>query len=152
MIRSLLAAAAGFTMLAPSVTLADARASEPEALLRQYVELWNAGDAEAISSRIYRLPPTNPFATRAGLEAEFARLKADGYSRSVTHALDGCLLTPTQAMVQLRFTRLKTDGAPLGPKDRATLYLVRKFPEGWRITDLIGMSPTARLTCTSATD
>jgi len=55
-------------------------------------------------------------------------------------------------MVQLRFTRLKTDGAPLGPKDRATLYLVRKFPEGWRITDLIGMSPTARLTCTSATD
>ena len=152
MIWRLLAAAAGLALLAPPVALADARAAEPEALLRQYVELWNAGDAEAISSKIYRLPPTHPFATRAGLEAEFTRLREVGYRRSVTHALEGCLLTPTQAMVQLRFTRLKTDGAPLGPKDRATLYLVRKFPEGWRITDLIGMSPTARLTCTSATE
>ena len=136
----------------PSAAFADAPAKDAEALMTEYVRLWNAHDAAAISSRIYRLGPGHPMGTQAGLQAEFDRLKAQGYDHSVTHALEGCLLTQGQALVQLRFSRLKTDGQPLPPKDRATLYILRKFPEGWRITDLIGMSPTAKLSCTSATN
>jgi hypothetical protein len=50
----------------------------------------------------------------------------------------------------LRFTRWKTDGTPLGPKERVSLYLLKKFPEGWRITQLIGgMDYSADLSCKS---
>jgi len=47
---------------------------------------------------------------------------------------------------------LKADGTPLPPKERASLYMVRKFPDGWRINLLLGMNPTARLNCSSYTD
>ena len=55
-----------------------------------------------------------------------------------------------RALVEFRFSRLKADGTPLPPKDRATLYFVRKFPDGWRITQLIGIDATANVSCTSA--
>lgn len=145
-------AAIAIALAIPSAALADAPAKDAEALMTEYVRLWNAHDAAAISARIYRLAAGHPMATQAGLQAEFDRLQAQGYAHSVTHALEGCLLTQSQALVQLRFSRLKTDGQPLPPKDRATLYVLRKFPEGWRITDLIGMSPTAKLSCASATN
>jgi hypothetical protein len=61
------------------------------------------------------------------------------------------MVTATQALVEFRFSRLKTDGTPLPPKERASLYMVRKFPDGWRINLLMGMNPTARLNCTSYT-
>ena len=50
----------------------------------------------------------------------------------------------------MRFSRLKADGTPLPPKDRATLYQLRRFPDGWRIVRLIPMSATAKVACTSA--
>lgn len=133
----------------PMEAAADAKAYEAQAVVTEYVRLWNAKDAAAISSRIYRIRPDHPFATQAGLQAEFDRLKREGYDRSVTHSTETCLLTPNQALAQLRFTRLKADGEPLPPRERGTLYLLRKFPEGWRIVDLIGMSPTAKLSCAS---
>lgn len=152
MIRPVVLSLALAAVLLPAAVLADARARDAEAVMTEYVRLWNAHDAAAISSRIYRLRPDHPMARQAGLQAEFDRLKAQGYARSLTTSLDACLLTPSQALAQLRFTRLKTDGEPLPPRDRATLYVLRKFPDGWRITDLIGMSATAKLSCASATD
>ncbi|HEY8570850.1 nuclear transport factor 2 family protein [Phenylobacterium sp.] len=151
MTRSL-ACAIAIAIALPSAALADAGARDVEAVMTEYVRLWNAGDSAAISSRIYRLRADNPMSTQAGLQAEFDRLKAQGYHHSVTHSVEGCHLTPTQAIAQLRFTRLKTDGQPMPPKERATLYVLRKFPEGWRITDLIGMSASARLSCASYSD
>ena len=148
MMRRLAALALAAAML-PATASADEKAREAEAVVTEYVRLWNAKDAAAISSRIYRMRPDHPLATQAGLQAEFDRLKREGYDRSVTHSTETCLLTPNQALAQLRFTRLKADGEPLPPRDRATLYLLRKFPEGWRIVDLIGMSPTAKLSCAS---
>ena len=149
--RILLAFAVAVAMLPVSAT-ADGKAREAEAVVTEYVRLWNAKDAAAISSRIYRMRPDHPFATQAGLQAEFDRLKREGYDRSLTHSTETCLLTPNQALAQLRFSRLRANGEPLPPKDRASLYVLRKFPEGWRIVDLIGISPTAKLSCTSYVD
>ena len=84
------------------------------------------------------------------LAAEFARLRAQGYDHSDLQSAKGCLLTPKTALAVLRFSRLKADGTPMPPKDRASLYLLRKFDDGWRITALLGLSPSARIDCASA--
>jgi hypothetical protein len=47
----------------------------------------------------------------------------------------------------MHFSRLKTDGTPLPPKDRASQYELKKFPDGWRITKLTGGDPNKPLEC-----
>jgi hypothetical protein len=138
--------------LACAPARADERGREVEAFMRGYLTLWNAHDAKAIIERIYRMDGANPMGTLAGLQAEFDRLKAQGYDHSDLISLKACLITPTQSVVEFRFSRLKTDGSALPPTERASLYFVRKFPDGWRINQLMGMNPTARVTCTSYTD
>jgi hypothetical protein len=138
--------------LACAPARADERGREVEAFMRGYLTLWNAHDAKAIIERIYRMDRSNPMGTLAGLQAEFDRLKVQGYDHSDLISLKACLITPTQSVVEFRFSRLKTDGSALPPTERASLYFVRKFPDGWRINQLMGMNPTARVTCTSYTD
>lgn len=143
-----LLAAAVLALATPA--LADQKAAEAEAFMREYLTLWNAGDAKAITSRIYRFDAPNPWQQEAGLQAEFDRLKKDGYARSETTGIEGCMLTRDRAVVELRYVRVKADGTPMPPKDRLTLYFVRKFPDGWRVTQYIAASPTMNLNCKSA--
>jgi hypothetical protein len=138
--------------LACAPARADERGREVEAFMRGYLTLWNAHDAKAIIERIYRMDGANPMGTLAGLQAEFDRLKAQGYDHSDLISLKACLITPTQSVVEFRFSRLKTDGSALPPTERASLYFVRRFPDGWRINQLMGMNPTAHVSCTSYTD
>jgi ketosteroid isomerase-like protein len=137
--------------LAALPALADERAREAEDFVREYVRLWNAGDAAAITSRIYRFDaPNNPMGTAAGLQRQFDQLKAQGYARSETLDVNGCLVSDNAALVELRYSRLKTDGTAMPPRERATLYQLRKSADGWRITELIPMDWNAKLNCTSA--
>ena len=129
---------------------ADERAKEVETFLQEYIRLWNAGDAGAITSRIYRFEAPNPWSEKAGLQAEFDRLKKDGYARSDLTALNGCMITRDRAVVEMRYIRVKTDGTFMPPKDRLTLYFVRRFPDGWRVTQYIAASPSMKLNCVSA--
>lgn len=131
---------------------ADDRGKEIEDKMREYFQLWNAHDAAGVSSKIYRMADaSSPMNTQAGVQANFDQLKSQGYDKSTMASVEGCLLTPTTGLAELRFTRWKTDGTPLGPKDRASLYMLRKFPDGWRITQLVGMDVSADLTCKSMT-
>jgi len=129
---------------------ADERGAEVKAVMEEYLRLWNAHDAVAIIARIYRFDAPNPMGDLAGLSAEFARLKAQGYDHSTNAGIEACIVGPDQALAEMRFSRLKADGTPLPPKDRATLYQLRRFPDGWRIVRLIPMSATAKVACTSA--
>ena len=146
------ACAAVAMMTASGSARADERGREAEAFMREYLRLWNAHDAKAITERIYRFDRDNPMGTLAGLQAEFDRLKAQGYDHSDLISLNACMVTPTQAVVEFRFSRLKADGTPLPPRERASLYMVRRFPDGWRINLLVGMTPSARVRCSSYTD
>ena len=150
--RLIAACAALALTLAGAPAQADPRGREVEAFMRSYLTLWNAHDAKAIIERIYRMDGSNPMGTQAGLQAEFDRLKAQGYDHSDLISLNACMITPTQSVVEFRFSRLKTDGSALPPTERASLYFVRKFPDGWRINQLMGMNPTSHVTCTSYTD
>lgn len=132
-----------------SAARADERGREVETFMDEYLRLWNAHDAGAIVERVYRLESSNPMGTRAGLEAEFARLKARGYDHSAKTSIEACVIARDRALAEFRFSRLKADGSPVGPGAYATLYVLRRFPEGWRITQLIGFDPSADLDCHS---
>jgi len=143
---------AGMILAMAEPAFADEKAREVEAFMADYLKLWNAGDAKTITEKYYRFDRPNPWQQQVGLQAEFDRLKGQGYSHSDTTGLDSCLISRTEAMTELRYSRMKTDGAAMPPKDRATLYFARKFPDGWRITNFIPMSPTANLNCKSSTE
>lgn len=148
LVAAALSAAAIAGVAAPA--LADEKGRELEAFMRRYVELWNASDAKAITTSVYRFDnAANPMQSEAGLAKQFADLKAQGYKNSTIASVNGCLLSDTSGLAELRFTRWKTDGAPLGPKDRVSLYVLRKFPDGWRVTGMVGMDVAARLNCSS---
>jgi len=130
---------------------ADERAKDVETFMEEYLTLWNAGDAATITARVYRFEKPNAFATKDGLQAEFNRLKADGYSRSEKISIRACWINQTQALVELRYTRLKVDGSAMPPKDRSTLYFVKRTVDGLRINDFIPMNATATFVCSSYT-
>jgi ketosteroid isomerase-like protein len=148
--RRLAMFAAALLALAPLAARADERARDVEALMGDYFRLWNAHDAHGVWTRAYRLDPAQQMHSEADLAASFAQLKAQGYDHSDLQSVHACLLTPQTAMAVMRFSRLKADGTPLPPKDRASVYLLRKFDDGWRITALMGMDAAARLDCASA--
>jgi hypothetical protein len=108
-----------------------------EAVMTEYLKLWNNHDAAAITSHVYRLPETHPWRTREGLEKEFARLRSEGYSHSTNDGIKGCITGPDTGQVELRFTRLKTDGGFMPPEKRLSIYRLQKFPDGWKV---VGMS------------
>jgi hypothetical protein len=145
-----LACLAVLALLIAAPARADDRGAEVAAFMDEYLRLWNAHDARAITERIYRFDRPSPMGDLAGLEAEFARLKAQGYDHSTKTSIEACVVGRNLALAEFRFSRLKADGTPLPPKDRATLYLVRRFPDGWRITQLIGMDASANIDCKSA--
>ena len=137
---------AASAVLLAGAALAQAKAPEAEALVREYTALWNKGDAAAISSRIYRFDNTaNPMQTKEGLQSNFDGLKARGYDHSVIHSVDSCLAAPDLALVEMKYSRMKTDGGYLA-KDLTTIYTVRKRPEGWRIAAMGGVP---KLDCTT---
>ena len=140
---------AGGALLGAAPAHADGKA-ELEAFMHAYLELWNAHDAAGITERFYRLEGDNPWGTKEGLTTEFDRLKAQGYDKSDIQSVTGCLLTPETGQVELRYVRVKTDGGFMPPKDRASIYSLRKFPDGWRVTGMRGIPATSKMDCPSA--
>jgi hypothetical protein len=81
------------------------------------------------------------------MEAEFARLRSQGYDKSDIQSVTGCVLTADTGQVELRYIRLKTDGGFMPPKNRASIYKLRKFEDGWRITSFAGMPAEQKMEC-----
>ena len=134
--RSSLVVAAALALGLAGPGLAQDGKAVIEAVMTEYLKLWNNHDAAAITSHIYRLPETHPWRTRAGLEKEFANLRAQGYSHSTNDGIRGCITGPDTGQVELRFTRLKTDGTFMPPEKRLSIYRFKKFPDGWKVVGM----------------
>ena len=143
MLRHLFLAA---IIIAAPPALADDRA-DMEAFMAEYLKAWNAHDAAAITSTYYRLDGDHAWSTKDGMEAEFARLRGQGYATSDIKSVTGCTLTADTGQVELRYIRLKTDGTFMPPKDRASIYKLRKFSDGWRITGFAGLPADQKMEC-----
>lgn len=139
-----LIAAAMLVAVAPAC--ADDRA-DMEKFMADYLARWNAHDAAAITAHYYRLDGDHPWSTEAGIRAEFERLTSQGYTTSEIHSIIGCALGPDTGQVELRFTRLTRDGGFMPPKDRTSLYKLRKFEDGWRVTGMSALPAGARMEC-----
>ncbi len=144
--RMFLVALSAALVCAAAPARADDRA-DMEKFMADYLVLWNAHDASAITADFYRLDGNHPWRTAEGLKAEFDRLVAQGYSTSDIHGITGCALGPDTGQVELRFTRLTTDGGFMPPKDRTSLYRVKKFEDGWRVTGMSALPAGERMTC-----
>jgi hypothetical protein len=122
--------------------------AEVEATMWGYTRAWNKHDAATIARDFYRLGRSVEQQTAAN-EKTFADLVAQGYDKSIIHEVKGCMTGPDKAWAGMKFTRMKTDGKPLGPDVRASGYELTKLPEGWRITRMGagGASPDQPLAC-----
>jgi hypothetical protein len=147
--RWLTAALVAAAALTGAPAHADGKA-ELEAVMHAYLKLWNAHDAAGITERYYRLEGNSSWGTKEGLAAEFDRLKSQGYDKSDIQSVIGCMLTADTGQVELRYVRLKTDGSFMPPKDRASIYSLRKFPDGWRVTGMRGIPAASKMDCPSA--
>ena len=142
------AIAFGAILIGPQLAWADDKAkTEMEAVMANYLQLWNAYDAAAIVKQVYRLDPSHPWSTEAGLKAEFDRMRAQGYLKSETSSITGCVLGADIGRVELRYTRWKTDGTFMPPKDRASVYELKRFADGWRATGIRGLAADAKMEC-----
>ena len=120
-----------------------------EAFMWDYTKAWNKHDAAGIAKNFYRMGRSLEEQT-AATKKGFDDLVAQGYDRSDIHEIKGCMTGPDTAWAGMKFTRLKTDGQPLPPKDRASSYDLKKFPDGWRITKLTGYDAAKPLECPKA--
>lgn len=142
--RALILAVATLAIASPA--RADDRA-DMEKFMADYLVAWNAHDAAAITTHYYRLDGDHPWGTLQGMTAEFERLKAQGYDKSDIKGIRGCALGPDTGQVELRYIRLKTDDSFMPPKDRASIYRLKKFADGWRITGFSGMPAEQVMEC-----
>jgi hypothetical protein len=142
-----LAAALAFATLAACV-----QSRTPEMIVEQhmwnYTKAWNLHDSATIARDFYRTGPTIEEQT-ASLERGFENLRAHGYHHSDIHEVKACITGADTAWAAMKFTRLKENGEPLPPKDRASSYTLQKFADGWRITKVGagGVSAGQPLTC-----
>ena len=122
----------------------------PEAAIEQfmwdYTKAWNRHDAETIGRDFYRTGPSVA-EQQANLERGFQSLRAQGYHHSDIFEIKACLTGEDTAWAGMKFSRLKADGEPLPPKDRASSYELKKFADGWRITKLTGGDAAKPLVC-----
>lgn len=123
-------------------------AVEIEAFMWDYTRVWNTHDARQIAERFYRLGPSVDEQS-ANLERQFETLRAQGYRRSDIREIKGCLIGEGIARAGMKYSRLRGDGVPLPPADRASQYDLKRFPDGWRIVRIGGADPASPLTCST---
>jgi hypothetical protein len=121
-----------------------------EAFMWEYTRVWNTHDAAKIARDFYRTGPAVPEQT-ASLETSFATLRAQGYKSSDIRAIKACMTGADAAWAGMRFSRLKADGEPLPPKDRASAYDLKKFADGWRIVKVMSADAAEPLECPDQT-
>ncbi len=140
----LLALAAGCA--SPRPAPAQTAEQEVEAFMWAYTVAWNRHDAAMIADKFYRQGPSVEEET-AALKRTFDGLVAQGYDKSNIRAIKACITGPDTAWAGMRFSRLKANGEPLPPKDRASAYDLKRFEDGWRITRLTSADASTPLTC-----
>lgn len=119
-----------------------------EQFMWDYTKAWNRHDAVTIGRDFYRTGPSVE-EQQANLERGFEGLRAQGYHHSDIFEIEACLTGADTAWAGMKFSRLKANGEPLPPKDRASSYTLKKFADGWRITKVGagGVSADQPLTC-----
>ena len=138
--------------LAISLSLMGCASAQSTESARQfmvdYTDTWNTYDTASLAENFWAMRPTRE-EEKAGLDATFARLKEQGYEKSTIHQIEVCLTGPTTAWSGLKFTRLKTDGSPIGADPQATNYTLEWQPDiaEWRVKGISSQPGDDPLVC-----
>jgi hypothetical protein len=111
-------------------------ASELIDFMGEYFRVWNAKDAKGLATRIYRFGPGFRLQTEADFQKLLDDVAAEGWDYST---LDEIAIHPWDGEGYLAnglFSRFTAKGELLPPGRRPTAYVIRRFPDGWRFTDL----------------
>ena len=123
---------------------------EIEEFLNNYIQLFNQSDAELIAKNVFAAPvmirnfgdeqPTIAQTTKdvqKQFETIFTNIKAQGWKRSV---INGLVVHPAgsdMAFVDWSFSRLKSDGQAIAPKNRTSTLTLLKQNGRWRIISVL---------------
>jgi hypothetical protein len=146
--------AATLVLATAAPAFADTGGAEVEAFMTNYIKLWNADDAQAITTQVYKYDvPGNAMQTVEGFQKSYMALKANGYDHSDLHSIHACIMNRNTALAEMRFARLNKDGQPYAPGmgNLVSLYLLHKTADGWRVGSMIGMDASAKFECSSFT-
>ena len=152
MMAKLVAGVAMLLALGACETAPPAPSLAPDKVVEQfmwdYTKAWNKHDSTTIGRDFYRTGPSVE-EQQANLERGFENLRAQGYHHSDIFEIEACMTGADTAWAAMKFSRLKADGEPLPPKDRASSYTLTKFADGWRITKVGagGVSADQPLAC-----
>ena len=111
-------------------------ASELLAFMREYYRVWNAKDARGLATSIYRLGRGFRLQTQTDFQTLLNDLADEGWDYST---LDEIAIHPWDGEGYLAnglFSRFSAKGELMPPGRRQTAYVIRRFTDGWRITDL----------------
>ena len=133
-------------------------AEDAEAKLYEYFEVFNQKDAEKVANVIYSTPVhigggtahrvlATPEAAVENLTNLYAQIEGQGWRESVIENLQTCVLSGTLALVDTRYSRMDSDGNPIPPAIRTTLYVVQKIDGDWRIVAFYGHDNESRPSC-----
>jgi hypothetical protein len=111
-------------------------ASAVIAFMHEYFRSWNAKDAKALASRIYRFDPGRPLQTQADIQRLLDRTVAEGWDHSTLDAIEVHAWGDDGYLARGLYSRFTAEGAAMPPLSRLTAYVIKEFPDGLRITDL----------------
>lgn len=128
------------------------------AKLHQYFAAFNEKDVNRIVSSIYATPVqigggsghriyADPTEAIDNLNRLYEQIESQGWVESRIENLEVCVASDTLALVDTRYSRIGSDGKPIPPAIRTTLYVLQKIDSDWRIVAFYGHDSDRRPTC-----
>ncbi len=120
-------------------------ATDAEAKVREYFDVFNTKDVDGILERIYSIPVhignssghrayANGADARSSLAGLYEQIESQGWARSVISNVDACVIADGLVFAEVTYTRDKADGEAIAPGLRSNIYVLQKLEPGWRIT------------------
>jgi hypothetical protein len=133
-------------------------ASDAEAKVREYFDVFNAKDVDGILKHIYSLPVhvgsssghsayQSADDARTGLADLYPQIEKRGWVESVITNVDACVIADGLVFAEVTYTRDKADGEAIAPGLRSNVYVVQKLEPGWRITAFYSRDMDKGLAC-----
>lgn len=130
--------------LSPGIAASD-DAGDADVKVREYFDVFNAKDIDAIVERIYAMPVHvgsssghRAYVTaddaRSSLAELYQQIEGQGWVRSVIRDVDACVVADGLVFAEVTYTRDKADGGSIAPGLRSNVYVLQKLAPGWRIT------------------
>lgn len=128
------------------------------ALFQRYIEAWNAADFACIANEVYHPPvyvyeaaATSELPTADAIVTLLSGLRAgldrEGFTHSELVEVSHCDLGDGLAFASFHYRRFSSRDPELGKEVLSSAYILRRYPEGWRLAAHVFQSRRSTLAC-----